>query len=395
MKMKKYLGLIIVICLSFFVVSCNRKPDNEINQIKFNDYVVKLAKTELENGNYKSDEYTEFLEKIQEFSVKLSEELYKDNKSDKNFTISPISIYMALAMTAEAASDSSREEILNALGITYDEMINFKNEHGTAHRLLCKMVRSWKNNVGVGIGGLLIDTLTHRFLSNHTEYDFVGKSEFDVLCRDFFEFLMNEKGHDHYQALGSGQDVKVKSPFWKKAKLAYEKADLAVNEENEKKRNDIWREIFGNQFPCISESIEENRDLTSNIYTDHEEFIENKYLVDIRYDLKIDCVITRNGFREALLSALLAKGSRISRIRSLDFTFHTDAPEPYEVKWKARNVGIEAEKRNCLRGEIINSNRKNFVRHEIAEFLGPHYMECYIIKDGIVIARDRIDVPID
>ena len=180
-----------------------------------------------------------------------------------------------------------------------------------------------------------------------------------------------------------------------KAKLAYEKADLAVNEENEKKRNDIWREIFGNQFPCISESIEENRDLTSNIYTDHEEFIENKYLVDIRYDLKIDCVITRNGFREALLSALLAKGSRISRIRSLDFTFHTDAPEPYEVKWKARNVGIEAEKRNCLRGEIINSNRKNFVRHEIAEFLGPHYMECYIIKDGIVIARDRIDVPID
>lgn len=276
-----------------------------------------------------------------------------------------------------------------------DEMINFKNEHGTAHRLLCKMVRSWKNNVGVGIGGLLIDTLTHRFLSNHTEYDFVGKSEFDVLCRDFFEFLMNEKGHDHYQALGSGQDVKVKSPFWKKAKLAYEKADLAVNEKNEKKRNDIWREIFGNQFPCISESIEENRDLTSNIYTDHEEFIENKYLVDIRYDLKIDCVITRNGFREALLSALLAQGSRISRIRSLDFTFHTDAPEPYEVKWKARNVGIEAEKRNCLRGEIINSNRKNFVRHEIAEFLGPHYMECYIIKDGIVIARDRIDVPID
>lgn len=276
-----------------------------------------------------------------------------------------------------------------------DEMIKFKNEHGKAHRLLCKMVRSWKNNVGVGIGGLLIDTLTHRFLSNHAEYDFVGTSEFDVLCRDFFEFLMNEKDHDHYQALGSGQDVKVKSPFAKKAKIAYEKANSAIKEEDEKKRNNIWREVFGNQFPCISETVSECRDFSANMFSDHEEFIEDKYLVDIRYDLKVDCVITRNGFREALLSALLAKGSRISRVRSLDFTFHTNAPEPYEVKWKARNVGVEAERRDCLRGEIINSNRKNFVRHESADFLGPHYMECYIIKDNIVIARDRIDVPID
>ena len=166
-------------------------------------------------------------------------------------------------------------------------------------------------------------------------------------------------------------------------------------EEDEKKRNNIWREVFGNQFPCISETVSECRDFSANMFSDHEEFIEDKYLVDIRYDLKVDCVITRNGFREALLSALLAKGSRISRVRSLDFTFHTNAPEPYEVKWKARNVGVEAERRDCLRGEIINSNRKNFVRHESADFLGPHYMECYIIKDNIVIARDRIDVPIN
>lgn len=78
----------------------------------------------------------------------------------------------------------------------------------------------------------------------------------------------------------------------------------------------------------------------------------------------------------------------------MDFIIKTDVPFPYEVKWKARNVGSEAVKRNCLRGEIIDSNRKDSVRRESADFFGPHYMEAYIIKDGVVVARDRIEVPI-
>ena len=94
------------------------------------------------------------------------------------------------------------------------------------------------------------------------------------------------------------------------------------------------------------------------------------------------------------MSELLSKGQHISRVRSLDFTIKTDTPLPYEVKWKARNVGTEAIRRNCLRGEIIDSNRKNNVRHESSDFFGPHYMEAYIIKNGVVVARDRIEVPI-
>lgn len=275
-----------------------------------------------------------------------------------------------------------------------DEMITFKNEHGETHRLLCKMARSWKNNVGVGIGGLLIDTLTHRFLSSHTEYDFASKSKFAELCRDFFEFLKNEEYHDHYQALGSGQDIKVKHPFKNKAKKSYEKAKAAVDEVDDEKRHNLWREIFGRQFPKFANSVTDCRASSTRPHTDNEEFIEDKYPVKITYNLTLDCKIIRNGFREALLSELLARGNKITRVRDLDFTIRTDVPEPYEVKWKARNVGIEAEKRNCLRGEIICSNRNDFVRHESADFCGPHYMEAYILKNGIIVARDRIEVPI-
>ena len=275
------------------------------------------------------------------------------------------------------------------------EMTSFRKEHGDTHRLLCKMMRSWKNNVGQVIGGLLIDTLTHRFLSDHSEYDYAGTSVFDELCRDFFEFLKNEPKQDHYQALGSGQDVKVKKFFQAKAKKAYNKSVEAIDESDEVKRNDLWREIFGRQFPKATTSEAENREFSSKAsYTDPEQFIEDLYPVDIRYNVKLDCEVKRNGFREAMLSHILASGQRVSRVRSLEFVPATDVPPSFDVKWKVRNVGDEAKRRNCLRGEIIDSNRRGGARQESADFRGPHYVECYILKDGIVVARGRIDVPI-
>ncbi len=274
-----------------------------------------------------------------------------------------------------------------------EEMRSFKHDHGNAHRHLCKMIRAWKNNVGLAIGGLLIDTLTHRFLSKHSEYNNIGISKYDELCRDFFEYLKDEPKQDHYQALGSGQNVKVKHPFQNQAKKAYKKTVEAIEEEEEGKRNDKWREIFGFQFPKTTKATV--RSFDSATYTDPEQFIENFYPIDIRYSLRIDCEISRDGFREIMLSDLLAAGQKIRKVRSLMFSYNTDTPLPYDVKWKARNIGEEALRRHCLRGEIINSNRSGNMRRESADFYGPHYMECFIIKNGVVVARNRIDVPIE
>lgn len=229
-----------------------------------------------------------------------------------------------------------------------EAMTDFRRNHGDGHRHLCKMIRSWKNTVGLGIGGLLIDTLTYKFLSNHAEYDFIGLSSYDELCRDFFQYLKDEPQKDYYKALGSGQNVKVKHYFQNKAEFAYNKAVQAINETNESAKNEIWREMFGRKFPKSEKNMLKN-EVSSSTYTDHEEFIEDKYRVSIRYKLSLDCIISRNGFREVSLRTLLNSNKKISRIRSLDFTFTTDTPEPYEVKWKARNVGTEAIKRNCLR----------------------------------------------
>ena len=276
-------------------------------------------------------------------------------------------------------------------------MTDFRQEYGEAHRHLCKMVRSWKNNVGQNMGGLLVDSLTYKYLSSDTEGAGCSFASYDELCKNFFEYLKNEPDKTHYQALGSGQDVKVKKRFQRKAKKAYLLAEEALEETNEGKRHNLWRDIFGKEFPKAEVSIAESRTFSyENSYYDPEQFIEDYYPVDIRYSVSIDCEIQRNGFREMMLSVLLAQHMRISRVRSVIFFItNTDVPEPYEVKWKVRNVGEVAEQRKCLRGQIIDSNMSGNRRRESSDFYGPHYVECYIIKHGIVVARERINVPIE
>ena len=111
------------------------------------------------------------------------------------------------------------------------------------------------------------------------------------------------------------------------------------------------------------------------------------------YSLKIDCEITQNGFRTGLLSEFIKKKFMIKQNRKLKFMIvENNIPKPYDIYWKARNVGYEAIRRNCIRGQI----KKGIdYLNESTNFYGPHYVECYIIKDGICVARDKISVSID
>jgi len=70
-----------------------------------------------------------------------------------------------------------------------------------------------------------------------------------------------------------------------------------------------------------------------------------------------------------------------------------DVPAPYAVKWKVTNRGEQAIKRDCIRGKI-NDDLGSFERKESTNFKGSHFVECYVIKDTVVVARDIIDVPI-
>ena len=268
-------------------------------------------------------------------------------------------------------------------------MTEFKKEHGTHHRLLCKMLRAWKDNVGLPMGGLLIDTLAHRFCIAHSEFDNCGYDSFGKLAADFFEYLKNEPEQEYYLALGSNQRVKVKHAFQSKAKKAHKECVYAQESTTNKDFHVHWRNVFGKNFP------KNQTDVKTNSFNDTEEFIEDLYPVQIKYNLSIDCRVTRDGYRPKLLREILACKERVLRVRKLEFYVEsTNLQEPHEISWKVLNVGAEAERRNCIRGEITSPSKVSRRKTESADFFGDHYVECYLIKDGIVVARDRISVPI-
>jgi len=70
-----------------------------------------------------------------------------------------------------------------------------------------------------------------------------------------------------------------------------------------------------------------------------------------------------------------------------------DVPGSYTLKWKVLNRGAEAQRRNEIRGQIVvdDGSRK---RKETTKFKGEHFVECYAVKNGVVVARATIDVPI-
>ncbi len=275
------------------------------------------------------------------------------------------------------------------------EMTRFRNKFGDTHRRLCKIMRAWKNTSGLAMSGLLMDTLAYNFLNANAGYRTAGLSQFDTVVCDFFAFLKDQPKQEHYAALGSNQRVYVKHPFKTKASEACSLAQAAIAEKNERKRHDIWRNIFGNAFPKgESVGVLENKSFSAS-YQDPEQFIEDMYPINISEELIINCKITANGFRPDYLRNILRRFERINTIRSLDFFIEsTTVEKPYDVFWKVRNVGDEAKRRNCLRGEILRSNKDDNKRHETSNFRGSHYVECYIIKNDVVVARDRIDVPI-
>lgn len=258
-------------------------------------------------------------------------------------------------------------------------------------RNLSKMTRAWKNAHGIQMGGLLIDTLVYNFFQKTTDFNGATTMSYDNMVRNFFQFLSKEEDHEYYVAPGSRQHVRVKKKFQSKAKQAYKLCLEAIDADSQVGANKKWKAIFGRPVPS-AKAAEKSRIARS--FDNTEQFIEDRYPVDICHSLTIDCRITQNGFRPGLLTKFLEQHFPLMPDKSLDFFIEEcSAEKPYVVKWKVLNRGEEARRRNMIRGEILDPNRSEG-RNETTRFRGEHYVECYVIKAGVVVARDHIKVPI-
>lgn len=161
-----------------------------------------------------------------------------------------------------------------------------------------------------------------------------------------------------------------------------------------------WQEFFnhlywdGLQKEVIAESSSVRKSYT---YTDTEEFIEDLYPVYEQYDVTIDCKVAGNGFSlMPIIEYLETYAPKFNKFIPHNFSVrckvgYTNCPSYDKVLWKVLNVGEEAERRNDIRGQIQNRGKEIT---ENSRFFGPHYIECYLIKNGVCVAIGHVSVPI-
>ena len=276
-----------------------------------------------------------------------------------------------------------------------DEMREANERKNRNLRRLCKMTRAWKNKHGVVMGGLLIDTLAYNFLESTEEYDTKSYLYYDYMCRDFFKFLADQPKQSEYAALGSRQRVRVKKRFERKAQKAYELCLKAIEASGQKNERQKWRDVFGNAYPAPAKSAAGEAAAFSHVFRNTEEFVEDRFRIDIRYELRINCEVTQDGFRPGLLRDLLERHGVLLPKKSLRFFIAdaTDLPDDVEFYWKVLNRGEEAERRDIIRGQIVRDDGRA-ERRETTNFRGDHLVDCYAVSRGVVVARDNIRVPI-
>lgn len=278
------------------------------------------------------------------------------------------------------------------------EINALNTQNKTSNRNLkrvCKMLRAWKNKHGAPMSGMLIDTLVSRFFQENTSYNNKLYSSYPALTRDVFAFLGNLDEQDYWLAPGSRSPVQTKGKFQRKAKKAATKCQDALDAEKDTKKVKLWKEVFGRRFPSLQTDSATKAFVEARQSAKTEQFIEDLYPVDIQYSLDIECIVAYAGNEETRYRFMESVFPWLKLGRSLTFRIvNCNVPEPYEIFWKVRNVGAVAERRNMIRGHITrDTGRRQAV--ETTSFGGEHFVECYVIKDGICVARDLIEVPIE
>ena len=96
----------------------------------------------------------------------------------------------------------------------------------------------------------------------------------------------------------------------------------------------------------------------------------------------------RKGFRSTQIKS---DSTPLPKYWSLQFEAHTNVLMPYEVHWQVVNTGTEASKANGLRGGFYKGTAETdtHTRKEETLYSGRHWIECFIVKDGICRARSK------
>lgn len=250
---------------------------------------------------------------------------------------------------------------------------------GGKTRPLIKVIKRWRAQTKtVKVKAFQIEQYSADFLET---YDY-EEASWSQLVADFFLWMSTVHDDDATQI-----------------QTAITRANKALEHEEAGKNKeacDEWRKVFGNRtFPAYSADLSTVSSLAKQFAAAGEEFIEDMFPVRINpsYSVRIHATVSGKGFRQHAVQEFLRRFPRFLKEMTLTFQANTTVPGDSTLFWKVRNFGETAQSLGQLRGEIREG--VGLVKHdETTRYMGDHYVECYVVKDGICVAKTLQFVPI-
>ncbi|MGW9185523.1 SMODS domain-containing nucleotidyltransferase [Agromyces sp. NPDC055661] len=173
--------------------------------------------------------------------------------------------------------------------------------------------------------------------------------------------------------------------------------DEAHKEEDPEESKVKWRRLFGEKFGTYDTSVKKASEahLSAQGVRNTDETLEGRWGIRTHlnggYRARVSGrVAKRRGFRDYELSKY---GNVVPVGSKINFSIRHNVPSPVDVYWKVRNTGDEAMRADCIRGQVERDNG-TLSRNEPTAYRGRHYVEAYIVKDGICVAMDHQEVRI-
>lgn len=261
-------------------------------------------------------------------------------------------------------------------------------------KMFCKSRDSWINMPG----GLLQTVLCDEKLQNYDRLDEAFYYTMLEIKKRLDNSVEVNNPTDSSLSLLQTENHRQKMRNWcSRLNGKLSELDVLFDENcSETDAKNAWYKFFNHDYWSESSKSTMSESCQKSLYafSNTEQFIEDMYNMDEQYTVKIDCIISKNGFRDMPILSFLEKfNGWLPHGFSIDCSIgYTDAPRYDMILWKVRNVGAVAEQKNMIRGQIQNRGASI---HENSQFYGAHYIECYLIQENKCIAVGHVDVPID
>lgn len=234
-------------------------------------------------------------------------------------------------------------------------------------RALIRMMKKWTENCSVKLKSYEIENKVVDYFAN----DAFLEKEYPILVRDFFEYFYN-----------ASSDEELQSHLNTALNRARKACEFESN-GNLDKAVDEWRKIFGDDFPATLEKGISPSEETKPVLADysHTEAPTWNFIGTNR--VRIDAYIY-DGTKTRKFGGLNTDGRNLQKGLSLKYIAETNASGIFQYYWQVVNTGHDALLANNLRGKIFLGNQ---VQWESTLYKGKHWIECFIVQNGVCIAR--------